>query len=87
MDIKLGKSQQFKIIEAGGFPGALLVGPLMKVAVPQAKNVLAPLATTSSASAINGAVQRKMYGRGVVGAEKGIPLVILNEDISGIIRS
>ena len=45
----------------------------MKVAVPFAKNVLAPLATMASASAIDCAIQRKMRGR-VVRAGKGITL-------------
>ena len=45
-DIKLSKAQIRKIIQSGGFLGKLLiklVGPLMKVALPLAKNVVAPL--------------------------------------------
>ena len=41
-DIKLSKAQIFKIIQSGGFLGALLskiVGPLMKAAVSFAKKV------------------------------------------------
>ena len=48
-DIKLSKAQINKIIQSGGFLGSLLsklVGPLMKVAVPLAKNVLAPLGSS-----------------------------------------
>ena len=44
-DIKLSKAQIKKIIQSGGFLGKLLgklAGPLMKVAMPLAKNVLAP---------------------------------------------
>ena len=44
-DIKLSKAQISKIIQFGGFLGSLLsklVGPLMKVAVPLAKHILAP---------------------------------------------
>ena len=44
-DLKLSKAQIFKIIQSGGFLGSLLsklAGPLMKVAIPSAKNVLAP---------------------------------------------
>ena len=41
-DIKLSKAQIKKLIQAGGFLGKL-AGPLMKVALPLAKNVLAPL--------------------------------------------
>ena len=43
-----------KIIQSGGFPGALLskfAVPLMKVVVPLAKVFLAPLAAMASASA------------------------------------
>ena len=45
-DIKLSKVQISKIIQSGGFLGSLLsklVGPLMKVAVPLPKNILASL--------------------------------------------
>ena len=45
-DIKLIKAQIKKVIQSGGFLGKLLsklAGPLMKVAMPLAKNVLAPL--------------------------------------------
>ena len=41
-DLKLSKTQIFKIIQSGGFLGSLLsklAGPLMKVAIPLAKNV------------------------------------------------
>ena len=44
-DIKLSKAQITKIIQSGGFLGSLLsklAGPLMKVAVPLAKNTLPP---------------------------------------------
>ena len=44
-DIKLSKAQIKKLIQSGGFLGKLLsklAGPLMKVALPLAKNVLAP---------------------------------------------
>ena len=58
----------------------------MKVAVPLAKNVLAPLATIAPTSATYGAIQRKMGERGVVKAGKGVNLVISNEDLDAIIR-
>ena len=38
----------------------------MKVPVPPAKKVLAPLATMASASAIDGAIQRIMHQRGPI---------------------
>ena len=58
------KAQISKIIQSGGFLGSLLsklAGPLMKVAIPLAKNVLAPLGITAAASAINAGIQRKKY--------------------------
>ena len=60
-DIKLIKAQISKIIQSGGFLGSLLskiAGSLMKVAVPIAKNILAPLGITAAASAIDGASQK-----------------------------
>ena len=59
-DIKLSKTQIKKIIQSGGFLGKLLsklAGPLMKVALPLAKNVLAPLELTAAMSAIDGSIQ------------------------------
>ena len=48
-DLKLSKAQISKIIRSGGFLGSLLsklAGPLIKVAIPLAKIVLAPLGVT-----------------------------------------
>ena len=48
-DLKLSKAQISKIIQSGGFLGSLLrklAGPLMKVAIPLAKSVLALLGIT-----------------------------------------
>ena len=50
-DMKLSKAQIKKLIQSGGFLGKLLsklAGPLMKVAMPLAKNVLAPLGLTAA---------------------------------------
>ena len=61
-DWKLSKAQIFKIIQSGGFLGSLLsksAGPLMKIAVPLAKNVLAPLGITAAVLAIDAAIQKK----------------------------
>ena len=44
-DLKLSQAQISEIIQSGGFLESLLsklAGPLMKIAVPLAKNVLAP---------------------------------------------
>ena len=64
VDLKLSKAQISKIIQSGGFLGSLLsklAGPLMKVAIPLAKNVLAPLGITAAASAIDAGIQKKEY--------------------------
>ena len=58
----MSKAQISKIIQSGGFLGSLLsklAGPLMKVAVPLGKNILAPLELTAAMSATDGGIQRK----------------------------
>ena len=58
-DLTLSKAQISKIIQSGGFLGSLLrklVGPLMKAAVPLAKNILAPLGITAAASVIDAGI-------------------------------
>ena len=81
-DIKLSKAQIKKLIQSGGFLGKLLsklVGPLMKVASPLAKNVLAPLGLTAAMSAIDGSIQKKIHG-------SGVKLVIEEEDMNDIMK-
>ena len=66
-DIKLSKAQISKRIQSGGFLGSLLsklAGQLMKVAIPLAKNVLAPLGITAAAKAIDAGIQKKINGSG-----------------------
>ena len=61
-DLKLSKTQISKIIQCGGFLGSWisrLTGPLIKVAIPVAKNVLVPLEITAAASAIDAGIQKK----------------------------
>ena len=61
-DIKLSKTQLSKMIQSGRFLGNLLgklAGPLMKVAMPLAKNVLAPLGISAAMSAIDGNIKKK----------------------------
>ena len=63
-DIKLFKTQISKIIHSGDFSGAWLskiASPLMKVEVPFAKNILAPLGITAAASAIDAGTQKKIH--------------------------
>ena len=66
-DMKLSKAQITKIIQSGGFLGFLLsklAGPLMKVAIPLAKNILAPLGITAAAWAIDAGIQKKYMDLG-----------------------
>ena len=54
--LKLSKAQISKIIQSGWFLGSLLsrlAAPLMKVAIPLAKSVLARLGTIAAALAID----------------------------------
>ena len=54
-------------MQSGGFLRNLLsklAGPLTKVAMPLAKNVLAPLRLTAAMSAIDGSIKKKMLGSG-----------------------
>ena len=82
-DLKLSKAQISKIIQSGGFLGSLLsklAGPLMKVAIPLAKNVLAPLGITAAASAIDAGIQKKIYG------SRTATLIISNEEMNDIMK-
>ena len=82
-DIKFSKAKRKKIIQSGGFLGKLLsklAGPLMKVAMPLAKNVLTPLGLTAAMSAVDGSIQKKIRG-------DGIKLVIEQEDMNDIIKT
>ena len=81
-DTKLSKAQIKKLIQSGGFLGKLLsklAGPLMKVALPLAKNVLAPLGLIAAMSAIDGSIQKKIHG-------SGVKLVIEKEDVNDIMK-
>ena len=56
-----------KMIQSGGILGSLLselAGLLMKVAIPLAKNVLAPLEITSAPWALDAGIQKKIHGSG-----------------------
>ena len=61
-DINISKAQVCNIIQSGGFLGSTLsklAGPKKKVAVPWAKNILAPLVITAAASATDAGIQKK----------------------------
>ena len=81
-DIKLSKVQIKKIMQSRGFLGKLLsklAGPLMKVGLPLAKNVLAPLGLAASMSAIDGSMQKKIHG-------SGVKLIIEQEDMNDVMK-
>ena len=52
----------------------------MKVAIPLAKNVLAPLGITAAASAIDAGIQKKIHGFGTT------TLIISNEEMNDIMK-
>ena len=51
----------------------------MKVALPLAKNVLAPLGSTAAMLAIDGSIQKKIHG-------SGVKLIIEQEDMNDIMK-
>ena len=82
-DVKFSKTQLLKMMQSGGFLGNLLsklAGPLMKVAMPIAKNVLAPLGLTAAMFAIDGSIKKKMLGSGRT------TLIISNDEMNDIIK-
>ena len=72
-NIKLSKTQLYKIGQSGGFLGRLL-GPLLKTTLPLMKNVLKPLAKsiliplglTAVTSATKGTIHNKWLDQGRV---------------------
>ena len=71
------------MIHSGRFLGNLLsklAGPLMKVAMPLAKNVLAPLGLTAAMSTIDGSIRKKMLGSGTT------TLITSNDEMNDIIK-
>ena len=82
-DIKLCKTQISRIIQFGGFLVSLLsklAGPLIKVAVPLAKNILAPLGITAAMCAIDGSTQKKIHGSGTT------TLIISKKEMNDILK-
>ena len=80
-DMTLSKAEISKIIQSGRFSGSLLsklADPLMKVAVPLGKNILAPLGITVAASAIHAGIKKKIHGSGTT------TLIISDKEMNGI---
>ena len=71
IDIKLSKTQLSKMIQSK---------ILMKVAMPLAKNVLAPLGLSAAMSAIDGSIKKKMLGSG------GTTLITSNDEMDDILK-
>ena len=79
IDIKLSKTQLSKMIQSGGFLGnslGKLAGPLMKVAMSLAKNVLTRLGISAAMSAIDGSITKKILGSGTT------TLMISNDEMN-----
>ena len=57
----------------------------MKVALPLAKNVLAPLGLTAAMSAIDGSIQKKIHGSGATKGA-GNKLIVEQEDMNDIMK-
>ena len=87
-DIKLSKSQLYKMIQSGGFLGRLR-GPLLKTGLPLTKNVikrlaksvLIPLGSTAAASAADAGIHKKVLRSGNI-----TTLIISNDEIEDIIK-
>ena len=93
-DLKLSKAQISKTIQSGEFLGSLLsklVGPLIKVAIPLAKNILAPLGIKKNQNSKkfknsgiqefkNAGIQKKIHGSGTT------TLIISNEEMNDITK-
>ena len=85
------KGYSSKINQSGGLLGSLsskLAGPLMKVAVPLAKNILTPLGITAVASAIDAGIQKKIHGSGcpLSSASRAATLIISSKEMNAIMK-
>ena len=82
-DVKFSKTQLLKMSPSGGFLGNLLsklAGPLMKVAMPLAENVLASLGLTAAMSVIDGSIKKKIL------SSRTTTLIISNDEMNDIIK-
>ena len=89
-DIKLSKTQLYKMKESGGFLGSLLC-PLLKTGLllitnlikPLAKSVLIPLGLTVATSAADARIHKKILGSG---HNNTTILIISNDEMNDIIE-
>ena len=82
-DIKLSKAQTSKIVQSGGFLGALLsiiASPPIGSSTSNWKNILALLGITAAALEIDAGIQKKIHASGIT------TLLISNEVINYIIK-
>ena len=88
-DIKLGKAQISKIIQSSGSFSSWLANlgkdSQTNVAIPLARDNLLGLVSNLTSNAVN-KFERKLSGTGAVTAGKGFTLIILNEDMNGVIK-
>ena len=63
-----------------------LAVPLIKVAMPLAKNVLAPLGLSAAMSAIDGSIKKKMLGSEATKGAVTTTLIISNDEMNDIIK-
>ena len=85
------KRYSSKINQCGRLLGSLsskLAGPLMKVAVPLAKNNLTPSGITAAASAIDAGIQKKIHGSGrpLSSASRTATLIISSKEMNAIMK-
>ena len=93
-NIKLSKTQLFKMIQSGGFLGSPL-GPLLKKGLPLIKNVIKPLAKsiliplglTAAASAADAGIHKNILGSGKHKQNSNTTtLMISNDEMKDIIE-
>ena len=71
------------MIQSGVFLGNLLgklAGPLTKIAMTLAKNVLVPLGISAAMSAIDGSIKKKVLGSGMT------TLIISNDEMDDVLK-
>ena len=79
-DLKLSRAQISKIIQSGAFLRSFLSKLAGPVAVPLAKNILAPLGITAATSVIDEGIQKKIHGSGTT------TLITSNKEMNDIMK-
>ena len=82
-NLKLSNVQISQMIQSGGFLRSFLSKlsvPLMKVVIPLAKHVLAPIGITAAASAIYAGIQKKLHGSGTT------TLIISSKEMNNLMK-